>query len=208
MARAREIDGLTPDQPFISALARIITTRSAEMWSFAPETIAGSSEALRSMRIASRRLRAAIEVAETCYRRKEYTAFHRTITELTERLGGVRDIDMVLDRLKSEADQAPADEQTGIADLAMLLTTRRESLRPLAIPMIEALLQSGFPERFERFFGHVKGSGRPAPTDCRRLTKRRPSPATNGRDRPTNGQHAHVNGRHYALPRQGHTTRE
>jgi CHAD domain-containing protein len=101
VAKEWEIPNLSGDESFKSAAAKIIKTKSDEMWSYAPGTIAGEDiEELHSMRVSSRRLRAAVDVCAPCFPTRSYRRYQRVVSELTGELGGVRDSDVMLDFLK------------------------------------------------------------------------------------------------------------
>jgi CHAD domain-containing protein len=152
MAKEWEIEGLSPDETFRQAAEKIILTKSAELWHYAPGTVAGEDiEELHSMRVASRRLRAAVDVCAPCYPPRRYARYRRQIAGLTEALGAVRDADVMLDFLRRERAQATAEELPGLDDLIAEVSARREALRPAMLAYLAELEAAGFRQRFERF---------------------------------------------------------
>src|SRR5271165_4577400 len=104
MAKAREIRGLSCDDPFKTAAGKILWTRFEELLSFREQVLkpAGpdaSVEAIHDMRVASRRLRASLEVFVDVFPRAPYRVMLRTIKDLADGLGEVRDIDVMVERL-------------------------------------------------------------------------------------------------------------
>ncbi|MCC6629398.1 MAG: CHAD domain-containing protein, partial [Chloroflexi bacterium] len=152
MAKEWEVEGLTPGESFHAAAAKIILTKSAEMWHYAPGTIAGDDiEELHSMRVSSRRLRAAVDACAPCFTGKTYARFQRVISGLTEELGAVRDADVMLEALAAERKRASADERPGIDDLIAQVRTRREQARPAMLAHLAALEADDFRRQFETF---------------------------------------------------------
>ena len=152
MAKEWPVPDLHADDSFAEAARKLITTKSAEMWSYAPGTIAGEDiEQLHDMRVASRRLRAAVDICAPCYPRKAYARMRKAVAEVTDELGGVRDCDVLLDFLKAERKRVSAEERAGLDDLIALATARREELRPTLIAYLTGLEAEGFRARFERF---------------------------------------------------------
>lgn len=152
MAKEWDIKGLSPDEPFRRAAAKIIKTKSDEMWSYAAGTIRGEDiEELHSMRVSSRRLRAAVDVCAPCYPRRPYRQVQQVVTELTGELGAVRDCDVMLDFLTAERERVTDAERAGLDDLIAQVRERRERLRPAMIEHLTALQAGDFRARFDRF---------------------------------------------------------
>jgi CHAD domain-containing protein len=152
VAKEWEIEGLSPDDEFREAARKIILTKSAELWHYAPGTIAGEDiEELHSMRVSSRRLRAAVDVCAPCFPRKSYARWQQRVSGLTEELGAVRDADVMLDFLRKERKQASQAERAGLDDLIAQVTASREALRPEMLAFLADLERNGFRRRFEAF---------------------------------------------------------
>jgi exopolyphosphatase/pppGpp-phosphohydrolase len=71
-------------------------------------------EAVHKMRVASRRLRAALDAYETCSKPKPFKKAYRRVKELADSLGSERDTDVMLQSLHSRLQQAPVEQQAGI----------------------------------------------------------------------------------------------
>ncbi|HEX8958788.1 MAG TPA: CHAD domain-containing protein, partial [Solirubrobacterales bacterium] len=71
MARAREVPGFDCCEPFARAAARVVEVRAAEVFEQVPGVLnLGDVERVHDMRVATRRLRAALEVFEPCFPRE------------------------------------------------------------------------------------------------------------------------------------------
>lgn len=129
MAKEDEIEGLTPAQPFADAGRLIIHQRFREMWTHRAGTLAGDEDALHDMRVASRRLRAALDVFSTAFHGDEYRTIRRLTARLTDELGAVRDDDVMLIRLKKYRKAGAPDERAGLDDLMSTLIAERAVAR-------------------------------------------------------------------------------
>lgn len=101
MAQARPIEGLRPETPMHVAAARIIEVRSHEVFAqrdgvLDPEEI----EAVHAMRVATRRLRAALEFFAPCFPRRPYRRALREVKDLADALGARRDPDVQIAGLR------------------------------------------------------------------------------------------------------------
>jgi CHAD domain-containing protein len=110
------VEGIEAGAPFRASAVPIIRTRLAELRSFArPALEPGASSAQHDMRIAAKRLRYVLEVAEACFGPEAGRA-RRAARRLQEVLGDIHDCDVMLPR---------AD---GIPSLEELIAMRRERL--------------------------------------------------------------------------------
>ena len=75
MAKAKAIPDLTSDVPYAEAAAKIVTVRGEELAEHAQGVLdTGDIERVHDMRVATRRLRAALEIFEPCFPAKLYGA--------------------------------------------------------------------------------------------------------------------------------------
>jgi CHAD domain-containing protein len=152
MARARRIDGLDGTTTYRLAIGRIIETRFDEMMQFRAGTILGRDpEALHDMRVGSRRLRAAMDVASECFPARRYREFHRTVKLLTDVLGGVRDCDVLRETLLAYRDSRPAAERPAINRMLRTIKQEREIRRTEMLAFFDRLDADRFDVRFRGF---------------------------------------------------------
>lgn len=146
MARAWDVPGLAGDARFREAAGRVILTRWAEMMSHRDGTLLGEDiEELHSMRVSSRRLRAAMDAFEGAFPRKSFRPLLKQVKQITDVLGDARDLDVAIDRLTGLLPDTPADERPGIEGLV----ARYREERAGETPAIEALFARLDDERFE-----------------------------------------------------------
>ena len=110
MAKPRSIPGLTEDDAYAAAAARVVRVRTAEL----AENAAGvldvdEIEGVHDMRVATRRLRAALEVFEPCFPRKRFRAALREVKALADALGERRDRDVTIASLREFAAAVDPD---------------------------------------------------------------------------------------------------
>ena len=121
MARAREVK-LDCDEPFARAAALVVGVRAVEVLEYARGVLdAGDPERVHDMRVATRRLRAAMEVFAPCFPRKRFRRALRQVKALADALGARRDCDVeieFLERFAAEAD--PGDREAAAALVARL----------------------------------------------------------------------------------------
>jgi CHAD domain-containing protein len=100
---------------FAQAAARTIGVRTHELFACAPHVLDTSDiERVHDMRVASRRLRAALEVFAPCFDRSEHKAVLREVKRLADALGERRDPDVQIDGLERLRAQLGAEAGPGI----------------------------------------------------------------------------------------------
>jgi len=123
MAKAAPIelhDGMT----FGQAAMATIAIRSHELFACAPHVLDTSDiERVHNMRVASRRLRAALEVFAPCFEPKEHRKLLREVKRLAAALGARRDPDVQIAQLEQLRGQLQPDEQPGVE---LLIARARE----------------------------------------------------------------------------------
>jgi CHAD domain-containing protein len=146
VARAWDVPGLAGDARFREAAGRVILTRWSEMMSSRDGTLLGEDiEELHSMRVSSRRLRAAMDAFEGAFPRKTFRPLLRQVKEITDVLGDARDLDVAIERLTGLVPDTAPDERPGIEGLV----ARYREDRAAESPKIEALFARLEDERFE-----------------------------------------------------------
>ena len=125
MAKARRIPGLSADDPYGTAAARIIEVRVAELLEHARGVLdVNDIERVHDMRVATRRLRAALEIFGACFPRRELKAGLRQVKQLADALGERRDRDVSIAALEQIAKSMAAPDRPGIETL--IARMRRE----------------------------------------------------------------------------------
>ena len=154
MAKARTVKDIAPEKSLEECARKIITTRLHEMMSFKEGAIDGTDiEYVHDMRVASRRLRAALRNFADCFTpKKEFRGHLKRVERITSTLGDVRDLDVLIDRFQKGAQTVPVDAQIGLQNLIKHLQKEREARRVPMFTMFEALDRNNFEKKFLKFF--------------------------------------------------------
>jgi CHAD domain-containing protein len=147
MAKARPIPGIRPDTPMREVAARTIEVRAAEVFGFATGVLdTGDIERVHDMRVATRRLRAALEVFEVCFPKRELKRALRDVKRLADALGRRRDPDVALAAIGKVANGLTPDDRPGIESFADELradqTTGNQALEQALAEAVESQLES------------------------------------------------------------------
>ena len=138
MAKAREIDGLSAEQSYGEAAARIVATRGEEVTDHARGVLdTGDIDRVHDMRVATRRLRAALEVFEPCFPQKPYRQALREVKRLADGLGERRDRDVAIAALRGFNDQMPAPDRRGVESLIDRLRDEQAEANLELAPLVD-----------------------------------------------------------------------
>jgi CHAD domain-containing protein len=97
VAKARPIPGVGEDDPFALAAAETVAMRAAELAEQSADVLdLDDIERVHDMRVATRRLRAALEVFEPCFPKKRFKETLREVKALADALGERRDRDVTI----------------------------------------------------------------------------------------------------------------
>lgn len=118
MAKAREIPDLSTELPYGEVAARVLEVRANELIEHSQNVLDMSDiEGVHDMRVATRRLRAAIEVFRPCFPAHQGKQALREVKALADALGERRDRDVAIDALEAFAASMPAPDRPGIRSL-------------------------------------------------------------------------------------------
>jgi CHAD domain-containing protein len=126
MAKAQPVD-LHADMSFAEAAAVTVATRSHELFAHAGHVLDTSDiERVHDMRVASRRLRAALEVFAPCFPKDDQRDLLREVKQLADALGERRDPDVQIAELLRLRKDLPAEDHPGV-DLLIDRARERQS---------------------------------------------------------------------------------
>ncbi len=150
MAKARPIRGLAPDTRFGDAAAAAVDTRAREVFEHADGVLdTGDIERVHDMRVATRRLRAALEVFSACFPKKEHKAVLKEVKRLADALGERRDPDVAIASLESLASELGTAERPGVEGLVAELRADQEAGNQAVARALEEAQAGGLAERLE-----------------------------------------------------------
>lgn len=139
MARPRKVANLDCEAPFALAAAQAVEVRAAEVLEHSQGVLDTSDiERVHAMRVATRRLRAALEIFAPCFPRPAYKAALKEVKALADALGERRDSDVAIEMLEEVGRDVGAQEARGIDILAEVFReeqwTANDELEPFVEP--------------------------------------------------------------------------
>jgi CHAD domain-containing protein len=138
MAKPKPIPDLAAEDSYAEAAAKIVSVRAEELMENARGVLdTGDIERVHDMRVASRRLRAALEIFEPCFPAKPYGQALNEVKQLADALGGRRDRDVAIAALHVFNDQMPAPDRRGVASLIEQLRGEQEEANRELAPLVE-----------------------------------------------------------------------
>jgi len=115
MAKARDVP-LDPFEPYAAAAARVVRVRAQELFDHAEGVLDTEDiERVHAMRVASRRLRAVLEIFAPCFPARPFRSALKDVKALADALGERRDPDVHIDAMERHAAGAPDEHGAGIA---------------------------------------------------------------------------------------------
>jgi exopolyphosphatase/pppGpp-phosphohydrolase len=139
---------------FRETMRALIGERWRVVMAAIPAALEGSNiEGVHDVRVASRRLRAAMDIAEPTFPGKWYKPLHKTAKKITGALGEVRDRDVLLEALHADRSVAPSAEHPGIDRLIDRVERERVAARAQMERFLRQLLDGPLLCEVERRFG-------------------------------------------------------
>ena len=143
MAKAADID-VTPDEPYRRAAARIVRVRAGELFDYAEDVLdTRDIERVHDMRVASRRLRAVLEIFAPCFPQSEFKGVLKDVKELADALGERRDPDVHIDALTSFSRALTPANKHGVKRLIEDLRERQAQGNEVLAAELERVEQRG-----------------------------------------------------------------
>jgi CHAD domain-containing protein len=164
VAKAKPIPDLSAERPYAEAAARIVSVRASELTEQSRGVLdTGDIERVHDMRVATRRLRAALEVFEPCFPAKPYRRALREVKDLADALGERRDRDVAILALHRFNDQMPAPDRKGVGSLIEQLREEQAQANLELAPLVEeerlAAVRQGLDELVSAASGSASDSG-------------------------------------------------
>jgi exopolyphosphatase/pppGpp-phosphohydrolase len=145
---------MSSEPSFRETMSKRILERWQTVLAAIPVALAGTDiEGVHDVRVASRRLRAAMDIAAPAFPGRWYSKLHRTAKEITGALGEVRDRDVLLEALSEDRRAAPIAEHPGIDRLIDRVERERVAAREEMERYLRRLLDGPLRGEVERRFG-------------------------------------------------------
>lgn len=157
MARAREVPGFDCDEPFAAAAARVVRVRAAEVFEHSEGVLdVDEIEHLHDMRVATRRLRAALEIFAGCFPGKRHRKALKAVKALADALGERRDRDVAIEFLAKFGETAPEAERSALAARIEELREEQQQANEALAPYLAAKRLRKLRRRLEKLAAEAK----------------------------------------------------
>lgn len=138
MAKAKPIPDLSADDAYAEAAAKVVEVRAGELIEHAQGVLdTGDIERVHDMRVATRRLRAALEIFEPCFPVKPHRQALAEVKRLADALGERRDRDVAIASLHAFNDQMAAPDRRGVNSVIEHLRAEQEEANVALAPLVE-----------------------------------------------------------------------
>jgi CHAD domain-containing protein len=163
VAKAQDID-VAPTEPFRHAAARIVRVRTDELFAAADGVLdTRDIERVHDMRVASRRLRAVLEIFAPCFPASEFGGVLRDVKQLADALGARRDPDVHIAALQSFASAVVPANRPGVRRLVAQQRERQRAGNEVLAVALGRIEQRGLHERLHALADAADADAGPAP---------------------------------------------
>jgi CHAD domain-containing protein len=163
MAKAREIPGIDPDAPYALAAARVVGVRAEELVEHASGVLdVAEIERVHDMRVATRRLRAALEVFRPCFPKEEFKGVLAEVKAIADALGERRDRDVTIAALEDFGEALAAPDRPGIESLVAKLRSEQAEANAELAGFVDQARLDGLRSRLEGLIAAARERGAPA----------------------------------------------
>jgi CHAD domain-containing protein len=150
MAKARDI-GLDPQAPFDVAARKAVAVRAQELFDHAENVLdTDDIERVHDMRVATRRLRAALEVFASAFDKDELRPVLRDVKRLADALGERRDPDVHIEEFTKLRERFAAADRPGIDLLLEELRGNQARGNEILAQALDEARDSQLDERLKR----------------------------------------------------------
>ncbi len=119
------------------AAARVVEVRAKEVFAQADVVLdLDDVEGVHDMRVATRRLRAALEIFESCFPPKRHRKVLKRVKALADALGGRRDLDVEIELLESVEDETADHDREALRELIEDLRARQRQANNDLAPFV------------------------------------------------------------------------
>jgi CHAD domain-containing protein len=125
VAKAADIE-IDPYEPYALAAARVVRVRAGELFGHAENVLDTSDiERVHDMRVASRRLRAVLEIFAPCFPQGDFKTVLRDVKDLADALGERRDPDVHIEDMEELEKHMQVAFRPGLEALVERLRLRQ-----------------------------------------------------------------------------------
>jgi CHAD domain-containing protein len=151
MAKARDIPGLDGRHSFRAVARAAVSVRAAEVFEHAAGVLdTGDIERVHDMRVATRRLRAVLEVFAPAFDKAEHKAVLKDVKALADALGARRDPDVQLVALATLRDALPEADRAGLEVFSGRLRAEQDGGNATLAAALETMADHDLEGRLKR----------------------------------------------------------
>jgi CHAD domain-containing protein len=158
LAKAADIE-VSPWEPYALAGARIVRVRAKELFAQSDGVLDTSDiERVHDMRVATRRLRAVLEIFAPCFPKAEHRSVLRDVKALADALGERRDPDVHIEAMEAFAAGVTTAQRPGVEKLVKRLSERQAAGNVKLAAALEEAADSDLHVRLLELANEAEGS--------------------------------------------------
>jgi CHAD domain-containing protein len=156
MAKPRDIPDLHCDGSFAAAAGKVVAVRADELAEHSENVLDTSDiERVHDMRVATRRLRAVLEIFAPCFPRREHREVLTEVKALADALGDRRDPDVHIAALDAFAESARPSSRAGVRLLVGRFRDEQAEANAALAQALERAEQARLQERLRELVATV-----------------------------------------------------
>jgi CHAD domain-containing protein len=158
MAKARAIEGLRAEEPYAAAAAKVVAVRAREVADHSKNVLdIGDIERVHDMRVATRRLRAALEIFEPCFPEAQHEEALTEVKAVADALGERRDADVTIAVLEQFTENLAAPDRRGVTSLVAQIRAEQAEANERLEPFVQPLRLAALSERLSELVVEAEG---------------------------------------------------
>jgi len=158
MAKARAIEGLRADDRYAAAAAKVVAVRAREVADHSRSVLDVTDiERVHDMRVATRRLRAALEIFAPCFPEDQHRETLNEVKAVADALGERRDADVTIDALERFSAGLAAPDRPGVASLVAEVRAEQEEANAQLESFVEPPRLAALSERLSELVIEAEG---------------------------------------------------
>jgi CHAD domain-containing protein len=160
VARARPIEGLRAEEPYAVAAAKVVAVRAREVADHSQNVLdTDDIERVHDMRVATRRLRAALEIFAPCFPDTQHQDALTEVKAFADALGDRRDADVTITALERFSENLAAPDRPGVASLIAQIRAEQVEANDRLEAFVQPRRLAALSERLSELVVEAEGVG-------------------------------------------------
>ncbi|NIS80705.1 MAG: CHAD domain-containing protein, partial [Anaerolineales bacterium] len=152
LPKKRKKPGVQREDPMSEAGRKVLLFHFIRMLNHEPGTRQGDDiEELHDMRVATRRMRSAFRVFRPFFKRDLQTTYLKGLRRTGRALGGVRDLDVFMEKARNYLEKLPDNERADLDPLLQIWQQERENARRKMLTHLDGKNYQQFVQKFGVF---------------------------------------------------------